>query len=111
MSVMGEVISLWTPRSAKNASRGHTPWVIQQSMRNGQVYLRVSPQPNKTSPWALFPLKEIVQSKYSETCHKPPLKNRQNKGLKAMWWLNAGRKYCRMLPLEHSAILLTCIKR
>ena len=22
-----------------------------------------------------------------------------------------GRKYCRMLPLEHSAILLTCIKR
>ena len=24
--------------------------------------------------------------------------------------LNAGQKYCRMLPLEHSAILLTCIK-
>ena len=23
---------------------------------------------------------------------------------------NEGRKYCRMLPLEHSAILLTCIK-
>ena len=21
-----------------------------------------------------------------------------------------GRKYCRMLPLEHSAVLLTCIK-
>ena len=26
------------------------------------------------------------------------------------WRLNEGRKYCRMLPLEHSAILLTCIK-
>ena len=24
--------------------------------------------------------------------------------------LNAGQKYCRMLPLEHSAILQTCIK-
>ena len=24
--------------------------------------------------------------------------------------INADRKYCRMLPLEHSAILLTCIK-
>ena len=24
--------------------------------------------------------------------------------------LNAGQKYCRMLPLEHSAILLICIK-
>ena len=26
------------------------------------------------------------------------------------WYLNKGQKYCRMLPLEHSAILLTCIK-
>ena len=26
------------------------------------------------------------------------------------WKPNEGRKYCRMLPLEHSAILLTCIK-
>ena len=41
---------------------------------------------------------------YSITCLKGPLKNRQNKGL------NEGQKYCRMLPLEHSAILLTCIK-
>ena len=24
--------------------------------------------------------------------------------------LNAGQKYCRMLPLEHSAILLTFVK-
>ena len=52
-----------------------------------------------------------ITSNYSETCLNRPLKNRQNKGLKAMWWLNAGQKYCRMLPLEHSAILLPCIKR
>ena len=26
------------------------------------------------------------------------------------WLINDGRKYCRMLPLEHSGILLTCIK-
>ena len=40
---------------------------------------------------------------YSKTCVKRTLENRQNKDL------NAGRKYCRMLTLEHSAILLTCI--
>ena len=28
---------------------------------------------------------------YSETCLKRPLKKRQNKGLKAMWYLNAGQ--------------------
>ena len=39
--------------------------------------------------------------KYSRTCLKLPLKNRQNKGLKDKWKLNEGRKYCRMLPLEH----------
>ena len=46
-----------------------------------------------------------------KTCLKRLLKNRQNKDLYAKWFLNEGRKYCRMLPLEHSAILLTCIKR
>ena len=35
----------------------------------------------------------------------------QNKGLNGKWQLNEGRKYCRMLQEEHSAILLTCIKR
>ena len=47
---------------------------------------------------------------YSKTCLKQPLKNRQNKDLNDKWQLNEGQKYCRMLPLEHSAILLTCIK-
>ena len=35
---------------------------------------------------------------------------RQKNDLNNKWMLNAGRKDCRMLPLEHSAILLTCIK-
>ena len=35
--------------------------------------------------------------KYSKTCLKRPLKNRQNKGLKDKWYLNVGQKYCRML--------------
>ena len=35
----------------------------------------------------------------------------KNKDLNNKWVLNEGRKYCRMLPLEHSAILLTCIMR
>ena len=48
---------------------------------------------------------------YSKTCVKRPLKNRQIKDLSDKWKLNEGQKYYRMLPLEHSAILLTCIKR
>ena len=52
-----------------------------------------------------------LKKKYSKTCLKRPLKNRQNKDVNYKWYLNEGQKYCRMLPLEHSAILLTCIKR
>ena len=33
----------------------------------------------------------------SETYVKRPLKTRQNKNLKDKWYLNEGRKYCRML--------------
>ena len=47
---------------------------------------------------------------YSTTCLKQPLKKRPKIGLKDRLSLNAGQKYCRMLPLEHSAILLTFIK-
>ena len=43
---------------------------------------------------------------YSKTCVKRPLKRRFYDRLS----LNAGRKYCRMFPLEHSAILSTFIK-
>ena len=33
----------------------------------------------------------------SETCLKWPLKSSQNKGLKVMWYLNAGQKYGSIL--------------
>ena len=46
---------------------------------------------------------------YSKTCVKLPLKTTQNKDLNDKWLRNEVRKYCRMLPLEHSAILLTSI--
>ena len=55
--------------------------------------------------------RNISTEQYSKTCLMRPLKNRQNQGLKDKLYLNEGRKYCRILPLEHSAILLTCIKR
>ena len=35
--------------------------------------------------------------KYSKTCVKRPLKNRQNLDLNDKWKLNEGRKNCRML--------------
>ena len=44
--------------------------------------------------------------RYNKTCVKRPPKNRQSK-----WYLNEDGKYCRMLQAEHSAILLTYIKR
>ena len=46
---------------------------------------------------------------YSKTCVKWPLKNRQNKQI---FDKNGSlMKVERMVPLEHSAILLTYIKR
>ena len=47
---------------------------------------------------------------YSNPCVKRILKIRQNKDVNDKWKPNEGRKYCRMLRLEHSAIRLTCIK-
>ena len=47
---------------------------------------------------------------YSKTCVKPPLYNRPKIGFQYQLSLNAGQKYCRMLPLEYSAILSTFIK-
>ena len=47
---------------------------------------------------------------YSETCIKRPLSKRPNIGFQDQLSLNAGQKYCRMLPKEHSAILSTFIK-
>ena len=47
---------------------------------------------------------------YSKTCVKQPLSKRPKFDSQDQLSLNAGQKYCRMLPLEHSAILSTFIK-
>ena len=49
----------------------------------------------------------MAHSPYSKTCVKRPLPKRPKIGFQDQLSLNAGQKYCRMLPLEHSAILLT----
>ena len=75
--------------------------MAMESMRNGDLTLRIY-QWNTQSKFIIV---------YSKTCVKRPLKNRQNEDLNDPLLIDAGRKYCRMLLLEHSAILLTCIKR
>ena len=47
---------------------------------------------------------------YSKTCVKRSLSKRGKIGFQDQLSLNAGQKYCRMLSLEHSAILLTFFK-
>ena len=47
---------------------------------------------------------------YSKTCAKHPLSKRPKIGFQVQLSLNAGQIYCRMLQMEHSAILLTFIK-
>ena len=46
----------------------------------------------------------------SRSVVKRPLAKRPENGFLDRLLLNAGQKYCRMLPLEHSAILSTFIK-
>ena len=52
----------------------------------------------------------LFGSQYSQTCVKRPLSKRPKNVFKGGLLLNAGQKYCRMLPLEHSATLSTFIK-
>ena len=46
----------------------------------------------------------------SRTCLKRPLSKRAKIGFQDQLSLNAGQKYCRMLQIEHSAILTTFVK-
>ena len=52
----------------------------------------------------------MFTSIYSITCLKQPLKKKAKIVFQDQLSLNAGQKFCRMLPLEHSAILSTFIK-
>ena len=47
---------------------------------------------------------------YCKTCVKLPLSKRPKFSFQDPLSLNAGQKYCRMLQVEHSAILLTFIE-
>ena len=47
---------------------------------------------------------------YSRTCLKRPIKKKTKIDFQDRLFLNAGKKYCRMLLGEQSAILLTFIK-
>ena len=60
---------------------------------------------NAVTPVRLKPAAPPSQVKHSTT---EPLRSLD---LSDKCQLNEGQKYCRILPLEHSAILLTCIKR
>ena len=52
----------------------------------------------------------ICQNMYGKICLKRSLKKKLKIVFHDQVSLNAGQKYCRMLPLEHSAILSTFIK-
>ena len=54
--------------------------------------------------------KSVTTYSKTKTCVKRPLSERPQIGFQDQLSLNAGQKYCRMLPLEHSAILSTFIK-
>ena len=47
---------------------------------------------------------------YSITCLKRSLEKNTRIGFQYQLSLSGGQKHCRMLPMEHSAILLTYIK-
>ena len=51
-----------------------------------------------------------LENLFNKACLKWPLKITPKLGFQNRLSLSAGRKYCRVLPLEHSAILLTCTK-
>ena len=55
-------------------------------------------------------MNQLMNTKYSKTCLKRSLKTKAKIGFQDRLSLNAGQKYCRMLPLEHSAIVSAFIK-
>ena len=52
----------------------------------------------------------LHQRLYSKTCVKRSLSKRPKIGFQDHLALNAGQQHCRLLQVEHSAILSTCIK-
>ena len=57
----------------------------------------------------LFANYTFIVTQYSKTCLKRPPRKNTKIVFQYRLSLNAGQKYCRMLQLEHSAILSTFI--
>ena len=60
--------------------------------------------------WLIMMVYKIWCAQYSKTSVKQQLLKRTKIGFQDQLLLNVGRKYCRMLKEEHSAILSTLIK-
>ena len=84
-----------------------------------QQYVWSDPDPNCSTLWwysrkiwkkSYFEKVQQTTKKHSKTCVKWPHSKRPKIGLQEQLSLNAGQKYCRMLQMEHSAILSTFSK-
>ena len=73
--------------------------------------IRLKIDTRTTSPHNLLSSPQASQAYCISVYTVKPVLSRQNKDLNDKWYLNEGRKYCRMLQGEHSTILLTCIKQ
>ena len=99
--------SLGKPRDGKRRSSGRIflshldSYSLDLQLLHLMLFLRLPTWCNSfCSKWS-----------YSQTCFKRPLKTDKSKVLMENDSLMKVKMYCRMLPLEHSAILLTCIKQ
>ena len=91
---------------------------IQAKKFNQKISKKKTPKTMLCNPWLwkehilvfnlflnLILLKKLWNT-YGRTCLKRPLKKKTKDGFS----INAGQKYCRMLQVEHSAILSPFIK-
>ena len=74
-------------------------------LKNKNIIFKI--RRSKVTDYAALRAIFFVSSQYSKTCVQRPLSKRPQIGFQDQLSLNAGQKYCRMLPLEHSAILST----
>ena len=104
---MRRLVWLFTYNKVRFSPRGQCHWHATNSYFSRQCsqYIKSA---KILADHCIYSL-SILRS-YSETCLKWPLKEKTKNGFQDQLSLNEGQKYCRMLPLEHSAILSTFIK-
>ena len=86
------------------------PHSLSSAFEHGNKPAMCPPPFNSSRRGNKYYKSDINGTMYSKTCVKRPLSKRQKYGFQDQLSLNTGQKYCRMLPLEHSAILSTFIK-